>query len=255
MYEEASISSNMPNIKLNILCSDNDNDNDDEDEDGRLFRGSSNNPEFTTHHSITKSTEKSLRDELEKLNLPLDIINTADKIFQKMQTGTRRGQKRKQLIFYCVRSAYDSLGIVKDPKELADICEIDYSQITKASSMCSPVQTNYSSLIVVYSPIQYIPIVYDRIVDAIQTQHQFSEGALEQILEIAKEVTTIDENDEFENPLLDGKPQIAAAAIIAHYLEKYEKFELHRTMYKPLFKATYSTINKLKLQVEAIYNK
>ena len=71
---------------------------------------------FTTHHIMTKPNEKSIRQELERLNLPIDIINTADNIFQQMQTGTRRGQKRKQLIFHCVRTAYDHHGIPRDQR-------------------------------------------------------------------------------------------------------------------------------------------
>lgn len=253
IYSKEYINNNPNNFIINN--DNNDTDNIIDEDDTHFFRGSSNNPDFTTYHSLTKNNDKNIREELEKLNLHLDIINMADSVFQKMQTGTRRGRKRKLLIYHCVRTAYDELGIPRDPKELADVCGIEYSEITKASSMCSPVQTNYSSPIIVYSPIQFIPNVFKRLEEAIESQVQFPEGTLEQILDIAREVISDDDNDEAkQNPLLGEKPQMVAAAIILYYIEMHG-IMLDRKIYKPLFNTTYSTINKLRLQVDAAYNK
>jgi hypothetical protein len=261
------VDNNKPSFKINVFTEEyvnnNPNDfvkNDDEiiDEDEmHLFQGSANNPEFTTHHSLTKANEKNIREDLEKFNLPLDVINAADNIFQKLYISTRRGGKRKQLVYHCVRAAFDYLGIAKDPKELATICEIDPSDVSRAASMCSPVQTNSSSSIVEYSPSQFIPGVFERLEEAIESQVQFPEGTLDQILDIAAEVTPPNDDDDpnqIYNPLLDDKPQLVAAAIIVYYLEMHGIF-LDRKKYKPIFHSTYSTINKLKIQVEEAYNK
>lgn len=244
--ESVSYLTNNTPIKINFLS------NEDEDEDTSFFKGNSNNPEFTTCHSLPKNNEKSIRSELETLDLSLDVINMADSIFQKMHTRTRRGQKRKQLIFFCVRSAYDNLKIVKDPYELADICEIDHSEITEAFSMCSPVQTGYTPQIIVYSPVQYIPIIFTRVQNALQAGVKFPEDTLDQIIEIANEIISVDKDG--QNSLLDEKPQMVAAAIVLYYIE-INGIILDRKMYKELFNTTYSTITKLKSQVEEAYNK
>jgi transcription initiation factor TFIIIB Brf1 subunit/transcription initiation factor TFIIB len=212
---------------------------------------------FTTHHIMTKVIEKNIRPELEKLNLSIDIINTANNIFQQMQIGTRRNQKRRQLIFHCVRTAYDHHGIPKDPKELALICGIDYSEITKASSMCSPVQTNYSSPIVVYTPVQFINDVFKRFSDSIESTIEFPSDTIDHILDMAKEINKIIENDSkagIENPLIDEKPQMVAAAIVLYYLEIHD-ISIERKQYAKLFNTTDMTINKLKKSVDTVYNR
>lgn len=217
-----------------------------QDSETHLFRGSLSNPIYTTHHSLPRNKQKTIRDELEQLTLPIDIINTADKIYKQMNAGTRRNQKRKQMIFQCVRDAYDQHNIPRDPKELADICGISYSGITKASSICSPGQT-YRSPVIVYTPMQYIPDTFRRLDECLNEQLQFPDDILENITQIADEVVNADPL------LLDEKPQIVAASIVLYYLETHG-VKIDRKKYAKIFKSSDMTINKLKKQVDAAYN-
>jgi transcription initiation factor TFIIIB Brf1 subunit/transcription initiation factor TFIIB len=208
--------------------------------------------EFTTHHNLFKGYERSIRAELDKLELPQDIKITADEIFHQMKTGTKRGDKRKQMIFHCVRNAYIIHGLKKDPKQLADICGIDYSKITKASSMCSQVQTGFISPIIEDSPIDFIHDMFDNINKVIESQISFADGTVDKIIKMGEEVLKNDMED--DGDLSDEKPQMVAIAIILYYLE-IMGITINQDKYKELFKTTFSTIKKLKIKVEVAYNK
>jgi transcription initiation factor TFIIIB Brf1 subunit/transcription initiation factor TFIIB len=237
-------------VKDDIVKDDIVNETYEEDEnenDEYIFVGTGSNPEFTANHILTRSSDKSIREDLEKLGLPIDIINEADGIFQQMRTGTRRGQKRKQMIFHCARAAYDKLKIPRDPKLIADLCGIPYSGITKAASMCSPVQTQYTSPVVVYRPIDFIKSSFDRLSQVIESYIQLPDDTLENMLCMAADVQTADKR------LLEEKPQMVAAAIILYYLETHG-IKIDRKKYASLFNSSDMTIAKLKKQVEAAYN-
>lgn len=212
-----------------------------------LFKGTTSNPEYTTYHSLPKSNDKSIREELMALKLPDDIIDTSEKIYKKMQIGTRRANKRKQMIFHCVRTAYNYHKIPKDPKDLADICGINYSEITKASSICSPIQTNFQTPIVFYTPTDFISDIFTRLQKFLESDIEFSDETCDYIIEISKAV--IEEDPD----LLDEKPQMVAAAIVLYYLESHG-IKIDRKRYAALFKSSDMTINKLKKQVEIAYN-
>ena len=110
-----------------------------------IYSGSESCPIYTKHHAIPRSGEKTIRPDLIKLGLPHNIVNTASDIYQDMVIGTKRGKRRKMLLFFCSFTAYNKEGITVDPIWLAKVCGIDRSSISKALSMCSSVRTGYST--------------------------------------------------------------------------------------------------------------
>jgi hypothetical protein len=132
------------------------------------YNGSEQNPEFTNHHVLTKTSkqkEKTLKPDLTEKGFAPEIIEKADEIFSQMESGLKRGIRRKQLMFFCVHEAHNTLRIPQDPCHLAKLCDINKSQMIKAFSMCSPSKTNYKSSPVKWKPKDFIKEYYDKIID------------------------------------------------------------------------------------------
>lgn len=204
----------------------------------QIYNGSESRPIFTTHHSMPRSGEKTMRVELEKLGLPINIVNAADSIYQEMEIGTKRGRKRNMLKFFIVFRAYNQLNIAIDPIHLADICSIDGSDISKALSMCSP-SYETANILVWHTPKNFIPFYYNKINDKYLT---FPEGAMDEIIEILDDVM------EKDTDLGDEKPQTVAAAVLVYYLQT-KGYLIEKSQYKPIFGRSDMTINKIKKRV------
>ena len=208
-----------------------------------IYNGSESCPIYTNHHAIPRSNEKTIRPDLEKLGLPNNIVNRADGIYQNMEVGTKRGKRRRMLLFFCAFTSYNEDKIPVDPLWLANICGLERSGISKALSMCSPAHTNYSAPLVRYTPKNYIPIHFKKLKELIE----FPEGAIEDIYAMTEEVM------KREPDLYDEKPQTVAAAILVYYLWEHGT-SIDKDKYKVIFGLSDMTINKIKKRVSKAYN-
>lgn len=208
-----------------------------------IYNGSEACPLYTDHHAIPRSNEKTIRPDLEKLNLPGNIINIADSIYQNMDVGTKRGKRRKMLLFFCAFTAYNQENIPVDPIWLVNICGLERSSISKALSMCSPVYTNYDTPMIRYTPKDFIPGYYKKL----SVWLHFPEGTIEDIY------AKTDEIMEKDPTLNDEKPQTVAAAILVFYM-KMHGYSIDKENYKTIFKMSDMTINKIKKRVIKAYN-
>jgi len=209
-----------------------------------IYNGSESCPIYTNHHAIPRSNQKTIRHDLEKLGLPHNIVNAADEVFQNMDVGTKRGDRRKMLLFFCAFTAYNQEGVPVDPVNLANICGMKRSGISKALSMCSPVHTNFNAPLVKYTPGDYIPVFYKKLNEEWIT---FPEGALEDIYKITEEVLAKDPD------LDDDKSQTVAAAILVSYLQM-NGYSIDKSKYRNIFGLSDMTINKIKKKVNKAYN-
>ena len=209
-----------------------------------VYKGSESCPIYTKHHAIPRSGEKTIRPDLVKLGLPINIVNSASNIYQNMTIGTKRGKRRRMLKFFCAFTAYNQENIPVDPVWLAKKCEIDRSSISKALSMCSSVHTQYNAPLVRYTPKNYIPVYFKKLNDG---WISFPEGALEDIY------TMTDEIVEKDTDLKDEKPQTVAAAILVFYLQ-INGYSIDKNKYNSIFGRSDMTINKIKKRVSAAYN-
>lgn len=222
---------------------DEENDEDYLEEKDHIYNGSESHPLFTDHHAIPRTNEKTIRSDLEKINLPSNIINLADTIYQNMDVGTKRGKRRKMLVFFCAFTAYNQENIPVDPTWLCSICGIDRSDISKALSMCSPVYTNTDTPIVRYGPKDFIPTYFEKLKEWLT----FSNEALNEIYEMTDEIMS-------KKPSLnDEKPQTVAAAILVYYM-KNNGYVIDKENYNTIFRRSDMTINKIKKKVIEAYN-
>ena len=208
-----------------------------------IYNGSESCPIYTDHHAMPRNSERSIRTELDKLNIPSNIVNLADTIYQDMDVGTKRGKRRKMLVFFCTFTAYNQVNKPVDPIWLANICGLEGSSISKALSMCSPVYTNVETPMVRFSPKDYIPVYYKKLSDWLE----FPIGTLDDIYSITDEIMNKDMS------LSDEKPQTVAAAILVFYM-KMHGYTIDKENYKTIFKRSDMTINKIKKKVIKAYN-
>ena len=130
------------------------------------YNGTEQHPEFTKHHVLKpKLKEKTLKPYLKKAGFPQEIVLEADRVFSQMKSGLKRGSRRNQLMFFCANEAYNNLGISENPSRIAKMCDISYSEMVKASSMCSPSKTNYNPQPVHRTPADLLPGLYQTLVD------------------------------------------------------------------------------------------
>ena len=224
--------------------SDQGEEDDDIDYDrDKIYNGSESGTVFTDHHSIPKRNEKSIRADLEKLNnIPSNIINIADSIYQKMDIGTKRGKRRKMMLFYCTFNAYNQEDIPVDANWLANVCGLERSSISKSLSLCSPSYPD--APMVKHTPRGAIPEQFERLSQWLK----FPVGTLEEIYQMTDEIMAADPS------LEDEKPHTVSAAILVHYMKNHG-YVLDKDKYKPVFKRSDMTINKVKKKVIAAYNK
>jgi transcription initiation factor TFIIIB Brf1 subunit/transcription initiation factor TFIIB len=152
-----------------------------------------------------KNTNKTIKNDLEQYKIPEEIKNEANRIYTNLKINTKRGRRRKLLIFYCIFNAYKSFNKPKDPKMVAEIVGIKPNEIPKALSMCS-FKMPYTNKITnkLSTPIDFIKD-YLNIININST-------ALPKIIEFAENILK-------ENPkLLVLYPQVVASGILYYYL-------------------------------------
>lgn len=167
------------------------------------FYSHGNDHGYTSNHSIPRHNDRSILKELEELRLPDDIKARADQIYQEMENGTRRGTRRKQLVFYCTYQAYHDGGYRKDPYEIARLVGIATGDVTKAISTYSDRRVG-AKKVTEYSPVEFIP----QYCEALNLAHECKQ----KILTFAAGILRKDPD------LLDRTPRAVAAGIIMYYL-------------------------------------
>ena len=210
------------------------------------YNGSEQHPEFTNHHVLKpKLKEKSLKPDLINAGFPAEIVTKANEIFNKLECGLKRGVRRRQLMFFCVQSAYNKLKIPEDPSRLATMCGISHSEMMKANSMCSPSKTNYKAPLTHWTPHDFLSVFYQKLVDL--DIIMYSDSVFEDIESICNEVMD-------KSPTLrEDKPQTVAAAILVYYLGLHG-IGIDKKSYSEIFSRSDMTIQKVKNKVAQAYN-
>ena len=162
-----------------------------------------------------------------------------------MESGLKRGVRRKQLMFFCVQNAYNLLNIPEDPSKLASMCGITNSEMMKANSMCSPSKTNYKPTPVFWRPKDFLSIFYQKLVDL--EIIPYSDDSFADIESICEEVMSKNTG------LHEEKPQTVAAAILVFYLSLHG-YGIEKKKYTEIFGRSDMTIMKIKNRVAQIYN-
>ena len=164
------------------------------------------NLEFSTDtYSCTKKYEKSILKDMKDMAFPEEIKSRANQIYLEMNIPTKKKGKRKQLIYFCITSAYKEYNIPFIPNEIAARVGITLRMASKSKSLYSSVITGYNVKGKRFNPIDYIPVLYPYI--GIKEGHE----------ETLKYITNIIINK--DNRILNSTPHIVTAGIILYFIE------------------------------------
>lgn len=204
-------------------------------------------PEYSTFHSIAKVPERSILPDLKRLEVPDDVRMEAESIFQKLETKTKRGKRRKKLLFYCIFKAYKNLKQPKDPKVIAEMVDIPQREIKKAFSMFSAAQTSYSSRAVFHSPSEFIPEYHKSL--------GLSEDCLPDIIDFVEEILELDQKIKSNSKLSEDYPQVVAAGILLYWLINKQSMNVNKKHYtSQIVRRSEMTISKMYRRIGEIYN-
>ena len=185
-----------------------------------------------------KITDKSITQDMTELSVPSDIKEKANEIYTKLEISTKRGGRRKKVIFFCLFQAHRELNIPCDPRILANIVGIKTNDISKAFSMCSPIETNYYPPRKRWNFMNFIPIYYHLT--------GLSSLNLADVEEMAMDISK-------KCPIIqDELPQTVAAAILMYYMEINGvscTFNFSKTVNR-----SEMTLIQMKKRIEGIHN-
>jgi len=167
--------------------------------------------EHPVHVPIKHKGDKSILDELNQYRLRPEIKQKAQKIFLKLGRGTHRGNKRKQLLFYCIYSAeleyHDEHPEIEedvDPGIIRKLVGISHGSMRRAMSMFSEIQTGYRPKTGEANPLGMIRCYC--------LENHISEELVEPIKELGKKI--LDKHPK----LKEEYPQTVAAGLIKYCL-------------------------------------
>ncbi len=147
---------------------------------------------------------KSIRPEIVELGFPENIMEKADEIYHSIDAGTRRGKRRKCLLFYCIYQSHKNLGIPVDPRSIIVSFGLRTGDMTEALSGFSELNTGFVPSNLYISPIDLLP-TYAR-------KMELREDSIQALVEFGADVLK-------NNPsLLDKFPQTVASGLLKYYL-------------------------------------
>ena len=185
-----------------------------------------------------KITDKSITQDMTDLFVADNIKEKANEIYNKLEISTKRGGRRKKVVFFCLFQAHRELDIPCDPRILADIVGIKTNDISRAFSMCSPIETGYYPPRKRCSFMDFIPIYYHLT--------GLSSLNLLDVEELAKDIS------EKCPPIQDELPQTVAAAILMYYMDINGvscTFNFSKTVNR-----SEMTLVQMKKRIEGIHN-
>lgn len=176
--------------------------------------------------------------DLDKIPIGDEVKAQAEAIFKQLGVGTRRGSKRKMLLFYCIYCAYKTLDILEDAKTVAELVGIAPSDASKAISMFSGGIT-YQPPTTYRTPIDFIYKYY--------LEAGISQDSLPALIDLGEQIL------ERDSKLYEAYPQVVAAGIILYYLT-INGVKVNKTQYAKIFGKSPMTINKMYTRVCEVHN-
>lgn len=187
----------------------------------------------------TRANEKSILKDMESFDLSDDIKNKAEEIFGKLNSATKRGNRRKQLIFFCIYNAYNEVGNPQDPKRIAEMVGIRTSEMTKALSMFSEAQTGYKPPSIHVNALHFLPQYCNDL--------NLTEDTTNEILNFAQKILDRDPD------LKETFPQKVAAGILSYYA-KINGITIDKRFYSKMVQLSDVTINNMRKYIEKLDN-
>lgn len=163
-----------------------------------------------------KSAVNGIMKDLEALEITDDVKIAANDVFFSLNQGTRRGETRKRLVFFCLSTAYERLSDKyekKDPKEIARLIGLNPTKINKAYKEYASLLLNKGFDQAEYTPLQYIKTFCDRLKVKLTVDLN-----IDTVFEMCQRIYDKSLNLKVN---LNESPQIVAIAFIYYYMHIY----------------------------------
>ncbi len=201
--------------------------------------------EHPVHVPHKQKGDRSILDELNQHPLSIDIKQRAQRIYQKLGPRTHRGNKRKQLLFYCMYSAdleyhaeNPELQEDSNPLVYQKMLGLSHGEVRKAMSIFSEAQTGYRPQTGKANPLGMIR--------GYCLEHHISEEMVEPIKIIGEKILR-------KAPeLMEEYPQTVAAGLIKYVLEGMG--ELDPEEFAKTVTLSQATITSMCKKIEKIDN-
>ena len=190
-------------------------------------------------HNASKNNDRSIIKDMESIAIPDEIKIKAEEIFGKLNSATKRGNRRKQLVFFCIYNAYNELQYPQDPKQIAILVGIKNSEMTKALSMFSEAQTGYKPPSIQITALDLLPQYCVNL--------GLREDAVLDVLAFANKILQIDLE------LNETFPQKVAAGILLYYAT-INGIKVDKKEYAKMIQLSEVTINSMYKQVARLDN-
>lgn len=200
--------------------------------------------------SESKDEKKVKKNRSSKINIlkDMDLLPFSDEVKQQAncifsrfnERKTRRSERRKMMVFYCIYNAHAELNIKCDPKAIADAVGMSTKSISKALTLYSEAQTGYKPPQVIHEPCDFIP--------SYCAQLGIADECIKTILSAARDI--IDK----EKSLLQGNPQKVAAGILKYWLI-CNGIQVNEERYSNIVKQSEATIRASVSKIVIIDNR
>lgn len=185
-----------------------------------------------------KVPDKGIRKELEKLNLPIQVINLADSYYYEVTQGEiKRGSLRKGIVFACVFEAYKDINKLQLPEQLRKLFCIDKKNGSRGLTYFFKRKKKTDR--------QYITA--EHFIPKICEKFNFTSEAIEEVLELYRYLKT-------KSQTLDHSyPQSVSSGCVFYMLKK-KNVDITGAQFGKIVELSSITVLKKTAEIEDIMN-
>ena len=211
----------------------------DQEQEWRYYGNSDNkNTSDPSRCQCRKNPDKGIRKDLEKLNLPTQVINLADSYYFEVTQGEiKRGNLRKGIVFACVFEAYKDINKLQLPDQLRKLFCIDKKNGSRGITYFFRNKKKTER--------QYITA--EHFIPKICEKFNFTPEAVEEVLELYRHLKT-------KNQSLDHSyPQSVSSGCVFYMLKK-KNVDITGVQFGKIVDLSSITVLKKTAEIEEIMN-
>jgi transcription initiation factor TFIIIB Brf1 subunit/transcription initiation factor TFIIB len=208
-----------------------------QEQEWRFYGDSDNkNSSDPSRCQYRKQADKGIRKDLEKLNLPSEVIGIADSYYFQVTKGEiKRSNLRKGIMFACVFEAFKDLKKHHTPEDLQALFEIDRKSMSKGLTYFS-LRSNRKHKEYITAE-HFIP----KIIRLCELQDECSEPIIK-IYQKVKDKSSL---------LSRSNPQSVSCGVVFYYLKKLNH-EISSSIFGKTIGLSEITVNRIANEIEEI---
>lgn len=211
----------------------------DQGQDWRFYGSSDNkNSSDPSRCQFRKSPDKGIRKDLEKLNLPPNVINIAEQYYFEVTQGEiKRGNLRKGIMFACVFEAYKDIKKHQTPDQLRALFCIDKKNGSRGITYFFRRKKKHER--------EYITA--EHIIPKICEKFQFTQEATDEVLDLFNELKK-------KSPKLEQSYPQSISCGCVYYVLKRKNLDISGEQFGKIVGLSSITIAKKATEIEDILN-